>query len=65
MRGWQIASYPLPEDRRNTVVQRVLVRHGVTRDLVANLARDLREALAYLAHHPVAPTGEKRNSFHH
>ena len=42
MRGWQIASYPLPPDRQQTVVQRILVRHGVSRDMAALLVRDIR-----------------------
>ncbi|MEF9673241.1 pyridoxal-dependent decarboxylase [Pseudomonas sp. PCH446] len=44
MRGWQIASYPLPSDRQDIVVQRVLVRHGVSRDLIAMLLDDLHKA---------------------
>jgi glutamate decarboxylase len=53
MRGWQIASYPLPSDRQTVVVQRVLVRHGVSRDLIALLLDDLRKAIDFLQHNPV------------
>ncbi|BDT66660.1 glutamate decarboxylase [Comamonadaceae bacterium OS-1] len=53
MRGWQIASYPLPSDRQTVVVQRVLVRHGVSRDLIALLLQDLRAGIAFLQHNPV------------
>ena len=52
-RGWQIASYPLPSDRQNVVVQRVLIRHGVSRDLIALLLDDLRRAVSYLHLNPV------------
>ena len=38
MRGWQIASYPLPPDRQNTTVQRIMIRHGVSRDMACLLA---------------------------
>ncbi len=65
IRGWQIASYPLPPDRQQTVVQRILVRHGVSRDMASLLANDIRQGLEYLAKHPVAPTGEHRPSYHH
>lgn len=65
MRGWQIASYPLPPNRQNTVVQRILIRHGVSRDMVAILADDIRRALEYLQKHPVSATGEHRASYHH
>jgi glutamate decarboxylase len=53
MRGWQIASYPLPSDRQEVVVQRVLIRHGVSRDLIGLLLDDLRHAIEYLQQNPV------------
>ncbi|WP_367849367.1 glutamate decarboxylase [Rhodoferax sp. WC2427] len=53
MRGWQIASYPLPSDRQTVVVQRVLVRHGVSRDLIALLLQDLRTGIDFLQRNPV------------
>ena len=53
IRGWQIASYRLPAERQNVVVQRVLIRHGVSRDLIGLLLDDLRRALDYLQHNPV------------
>src|SRR5262249_3983082 len=65
MRGWQIASYPLPADRQDTVVQRVLVRNGVSRDMASLLAADIRRAVSFFKEHPVAPTGEHRASYHH
>ncbi|WP_308169507.1 pyridoxal-dependent decarboxylase [Acrocarpospora catenulata] len=42
IKGWQVPSYPLPADREETVVQRVLIRHGVSRDTAALLADDIR-----------------------
>jgi glutamate decarboxylase len=65
MRGWQIASYPLPPDREQTVVQRVLIRHGVSRDMAALLADDIRRAISYFETHPVPQTGEQRIAYHH
>ncbi len=65
MRGWQIASYPLPADRQNTVVQRVLVRHGVSRDMISLLVGDIGRALDHFKKHPVPRTGEHRVSYHH
>lgn len=47
-RGWQVPSYPLPPERDDTVVQRVLVRHGISRDTIALLAGDIRTAVARL-----------------
>jgi len=65
MRGWQIASYPLPPDRHDTVVQRILVRHGVSRDMASLLVADIRRALDHFKTHPVPRTGEHRASYHH
>jgi glutamate decarboxylase len=65
MKGWQVASYPLPPDRDDTVVQRILVRHGVSRDMAGLLADDLRRALDYFKRHPVAGTAEPRIGYHH
>jgi glutamate decarboxylase len=65
MRGWQIASYPLPPHREQTIVQRILVRHGVSHDMAAMLADDMRRALAHFAQHPVSRSPEHRASFHH
>jgi glutamate decarboxylase len=65
MRGWQIASYPLPANRDQTVVQRILIRHGVSRDMAALLAADLRRAVDHFKTHPVQHSSEHRASYHH
>jgi glutamate decarboxylase len=64
MRGWQIASYPLPSDRHEIVVQRVLIRHGVSRDLIGLLLEDLRKAITYLQKNPVVAS-DAGPSFNH
>ncbi|GIH24220.1 glutamate decarboxylase [Acrocarpospora phusangensis] len=46
--GWQVPAYPLPPDRQETVVQRVLVRHGISREVIALLADDIRRAVKEL-----------------
>jgi glutamate decarboxylase len=65
MRGWQIASYPLPPNREHTVVQRILVRHGLSRDMASLLVGDIRRALEHFRTHPVPHTGDHRVSYHH
>lgn len=65
MRGWQIASYPLPPERQQTTVQRILIRHGVSRDMATLLARDIRSALDHFKPHPVPAAGAHRIAFHH
>ncbi len=64
MRGWQIASYPLPSNRQETVVQRILIRHGVSRDLAELLLEDIKRALDHLRKNPV-PNPTARQGFHH
>lgn len=64
MRGWQIASYRLPPKREHTIVQRVLIRRGVSRDMVQLLLADIERALDHLQKHPVAGS-DAGPSFHH
>jgi glutamate decarboxylase len=62
-RGWQVPSYPLPADRHDTVIQRVLVRHGVGRDEIALLADDLERAVQRLG--SGSTHAPEHSSFHH
>ncbi len=64
MHGWQIASYPLPSNRQNITVQRILIRHGVSRDMVCLLLRDLRKGMEHLKNNSV-PNSDENISFHH
>jgi glutamate decarboxylase len=50
--GWLVPAYPLPADCEDVVVQRILVRHGVSRDLAELLVGDLHRALELLDSHP-------------
>jgi glutamate decarboxylase len=53
-RGWQVPAYSMPPNRQDLVVQRILVRHGVSRDLADLLLDDIRRSLTLLSKHPVA-----------
>jgi glutamate decarboxylase len=64
MRGWQIASYKLPPNREHTIVQRILIRRGVSRDMVELLLADIRKALAHFERNPVIQS-DAGPSFHH
>ena len=64
MRGWLIASYPLPANRNATIIQRILIRHGVSRDLAQLLLDDLGRALKHLQENPV-PRSDAGPTFHH
>ena len=52
VRGWQIPTYPMPANRQDLVVQRVVARLGVSRDLAELLVEDLRRAIRHLEEHP-------------
>lgn len=66
-RGWQVPAYSMPAQRQDLVVQRILVRHGVTRDLATLLLDDFRRSLDYFASHPVSVLGQEKDAggFHH
>lgn len=67
VRGWQVPAYSMPPDREDLVVQRILVRNGVTRDLASALLGDFRRALDYFTSHPAATplTGAEGTGYHH
>jgi glutamate decarboxylase len=47
-------AYSMPPNREDLVVQRILVRNGVSRDLATLLLEDFRWALDHLVAHPMA-----------
>lgn len=66
-RGWQVPAYSMPAHCKDLVVQRILVRHGFSRDLASLLIADFQRALNYFQNHPVSVTGAEDESggFHH
>lgn len=48
MRGWQVPAYTLPARREDVVVQRILIRADVSRDLASILIRDMKTAIDFL-----------------
>lgn len=67
VRGWQIASYSLPVNCQDMVIQRVLIRHGFSRDLAELMIEDLKRSIDYFQKHPTANslTESEGKSFHH
>lgn len=59
--------FSLPPDREDLVVQRILVRNGVTRDLVTALLGDFRRALEYFEKHPASTplSAAEGTAYHH
>jgi glutamate decarboxylase len=48
LKGWLIPAYPMPDDLTDVVVQRIVVRNGLSRNLAESLVVDIAEAVAYL-----------------
>lgn len=67
MRGWQVPAYALPANRQDLSIQRILVRHGVSRDLGDLLLKDMKQALEHLEKHPSCTplSDEDASGFHH
>ncbi|MBV8190750.1 MAG: glutamate decarboxylase [Alphaproteobacteria bacterium] len=61
LRGWQVPAYSLPANRQDVVVQRILVRAGVTRDLADILIADMRSALDHLGRRPALESDAPRD----
>jgi glutamate decarboxylase len=53
-RGWQVPAYSMPANREDLVIQRILVRHGVSRDLGDLLLSDIRRSINYFEKNPVS-----------
>ena len=52
-RGWQVPAYSMPANRQDLVIQRILVRHGVSRDLGDLLLGDMQRSIDYFEKNPV------------
>jgi glutamate decarboxylase len=55
-RGWLVPAYSMPPNREDLVIQRILVRHGFTRDMADELLLEMQDALNHLAQHPPEPS---------
>ena len=53
-RGWQVPAYSMPAHREDLVIQRILVRHGVSRDLGDLLVKDIQRCLDYFSKNPLS-----------
>ncbi|MCD4680551.1 MAG: glutamate decarboxylase [Bacteroidales bacterium] len=52
-RGWQVPAYSMPPNREDLVIQRILIRHGVSRDLCDLLLEDINRCIEYFKTNPV------------
>jgi glutamate decarboxylase len=65
--GWQVPAYTLPANRQDLAIQRILVRHDVSRDLATLLLDDYKRAVEHFARHPVSSpmTPSEASGFSH
>ena len=66
-RGWQVPAYSMPANREDLVIQRILVRHGVSRDLAGLLLEDMKRAMDFFERHEIhaTMTAEEAGGFKH
>ncbi len=66
-RGWQVPAYSLPANCTDVAIQRILVRHGVSRDLGSLLVGDIKRSIEHFEQHPVQQplTAEEASGFRH
>jgi glutamate decarboxylase len=50
VKGWQVPTYPMPANRRDLVVPRVVARLGVSRDLAGLLVEETPVAITTVDH---------------
>ena len=46
--GWMVPAYTLPKDIDDTVVMRIVIRQGMSRDMADMLLKDIENAVAEL-----------------
>jgi glutamate decarboxylase len=65
--GWLVPAYTLPSNLQELAIQRILVRHGFSRDMADLLLADMRRSLKTLADHPpnVSLSEAEVGSFNH
>jgi glutamate decarboxylase len=64
-RGWLVPAYPMPRNRSDLVVQRIVVKEDFSRELAERLLEDLRAAVAYFESQPGHQPKQKGSHFHH
>ena len=52
-RGWQVPAYSLPAHADDVIVQRVLIRRGVSMDMAELLIEDIKRTIKYFENHQV------------
>ncbi len=61
-RGWQIASYSLPVNCQDIVIQRVVIRHGFSHDFAQLLVNDIKRSIEHLQKNPALNNRTEREA---
>ncbi len=64
-RGWLVPAYPMPKNRQDLVVQRVVVKEDFSRELAERLLDDLKAAVAWFESQPGHRATKSGSHFHH
>ncbi len=63
--GWLVPAYAMPPNREDLVVQRIVVKHGFSRDMAYMLLDDIRRHLKHFASQPGHTPKKIGSHFHH
>lgn len=67
MRGWQASAYSMLPNIQETIIMRVVLRHGFSNDMASLFIDDVKRCLDFFKKHPVSvvQTSEEVNVFTH
>lgn len=65
MRGWQVAAYSMVPNMEDTVVMRLVLRHGFSYDMAELFVEDVKRSLEYFKAHPIAVVQQSADINYH
>jgi glutamate decarboxylase len=67
MKGWLVPAYPMADDMGDVVLQRIVVKVGLSRDLATALLADIKGEIAFLdaLQTPLPHVEGRESQFHH
>ena len=68
MRGWQVAAYSMLPNMEETVIMRLVLRHGFSMSMAEMFVEDVQRSLDYFEKHPIAvvqTANEENQHFDH
>lgn len=64
-RGWLVPAYPMPPNRQDLIVQRIVVKEGFSRDMAEMLLNDMRRAIEWFGQQPNYIATKQGSHFSH